>query len=105
MSRPRQSRRFAVQLPTLIRQDGESRQATTLNLSIHGCAITADELPPVGAYLAWTADPLDGTPPLAAELAAVRWISSHRCGLEFIRVTPDMALRLKSFVAILETTP
>ncbi len=105
MSTPRQSRRFAVQLPTLIHVDGESRPATTLNLSVHGCSITADQLPPVGAYIAWQADPLDGTPALAAELAAVRWIASRRCGLEFIRLAPKMAIRLKSFVAVLETTP
>lgn len=105
MSTVRQSRRFAVQLPTVIQVNGQRRQATTLNLSIHGCAITTEQLPSVGSYIGWTVDLLDGTPPIAAELAAVRWIASHRCGLEFIRLAPDMALRLKSFVAVLENTP
>jgi hypothetical protein len=105
MIRARQSRRFGVQLPTVCRIDGDRHDATTLNLSVHGCALTAEELPPEDAAVALEIDLLNGAPPVAVELAAVRWAAGHRCGLEFIRMAPEMAARLKAFVELLENTP
>jgi hypothetical protein len=48
---------------------------------------------------------LNGTEPVLIELAAVRWVSGYQCGVEFIRMAPEMTTRLRSFVALLEKTP
>jgi len=47
-------------------------------------------------------DLLNGEGPAKIELAGVRWVSEHRCGLEFIRVRPDMLMKLRTFALLLE---
>lgn len=101
----RQSRRFAVQLPTVFGVGAEKNEGTVLNLSAHGCALTAERLPAALAYISLHMDLATDTEPVAVELAAVRWVSGHRCGLEFIRLAPEMAARLRAFVTLLERTP
>jgi hypothetical protein len=49
-------------------------------------------------------DLLAGEGPATIELAGVRWISEDRCGLEFIRVKPDMLMKLRAFALLLEQT-
>ena len=105
MEHSRQSRRIAVQLPAVYGTGAHRQEGTVLNLSAYGCAMTADRIPAVAGYISVEIDCLDGRIPLAVELAAVRWVSSLRCGLEFIRLSPDMAARLKAFVDLLEGTP
>jgi c-di-GMP-binding flagellar brake protein YcgR len=56
------------------------------------------------SYLALQFDLPDNATPIEIELAGVRWVSEQRCGLEFIRISPEMANRLGSFVAVLEHT-
>ena len=41
----RKDRRFAVQLPSVFREGEQMDQATVLNLSLQGCALTAERLP------------------------------------------------------------
>ena len=101
----RKDRRFAVQLPSVFREGEQMDQATVLNLSLQGCALTAERLPKAQSYLSLEVNMLNETEPLLIELAAVRWVSGYRCGLEFIRMAPEMAARLRSFVALLEKTP
>lgn len=101
----RKDRRFAVQLPSVFREGDQLNQATVLNLSLQGCALTAERLPQVQTYLSLQVDMLNETEPVVIELAAVRWVSGYRCGVEFIRMAPEMAARLRSFVALLEETP
>lgn len=105
MRRPRQSPRFAVQLPTVLGMGDDRQAATILNVSAHGCAVTAERRPVVGAYVSLEVDLLNGAPPVAVELAAVRWIAGHRCGMEFIRMSPEMSARLQAFVDLMESTP
>ena len=101
----RKVQRFAVQLPCTLEDPDHQAKGTVLNLSVQGCAITAEHVPPVSTYVTLEIDLLNSDTPAAIELAAVRWVSEHRCGLEFIRVTPDMLVRLKAFVLLLEQTP
>jgi hypothetical protein len=42
--------------------------------------------------------------PVQIDLAAVRWASATRFGVEFIKIRPEEEDRLKKFVAVLEST-
>ena len=101
----RKGRRVAVQLSTVFGEGAQKNQGTVLNLSAQGCAMTAEPLPPVSTYCSLHVDLLNGTEPVVIELATVRWVSDYRCGLEFIRSSPEMTARLHTFVALLEQTP
>jgi hypothetical protein len=59
----------------------------------------------VSSYVALWIDLPNGTTPIEVELAGVRWVALQRCGLEFIRLSPEMLSRLNSFVFLLEQTP
>jgi hypothetical protein len=101
----RKVQRFAVQLPCTLGNLDHHVNGTVLNLSVQGCAITAEHVPAVSTYVSLEIDLLNREARAAIELAAVRWVSGNRCGLEFIRVTPDILVRLNAFVLLLEQTP
>jgi hypothetical protein len=42
--------------------------------------------------------------PILVDLAAVRWASATRFGVEFIKIRPEERARLKPFVRALEST-
>jgi hypothetical protein len=101
----RKLQRFAVQLPCrFVSNEGKS-DGTVLNISAQGCAITTGHLPSVSTYVSLDIDLSNGEEPATIELAGVRWVSSHQCGLEFIRVRPDMLMKLRAFTLLLEQTP
>ena len=101
----RQARRIGVQLPVVLTDDQAARDGTILNISSQGCAITADPLPKLSAYLSLRMVLRPGEEPVGVELAGVRWVSDYRCGLEFIRVSAESRERVHAFVALLESTP
>jgi hypothetical protein len=101
----RKVQRFAVQLPCKLCSNEVTSDGTVLNLSAQGCAITTEHLPSVSTYITLDIELLNGEGPATIELAGVRWVSGHRCGLEFIRVRPDMLMKLKAFTLLLEQTP
>lgn len=101
----RKVQRFAVQLPCRVWNNEDQSNGTVLNLSAQGCAITAEHLPSVSTYVSLDIDLLNGEEPATIELAGVRWVSRHRCGLEFIRIQPDILMKLKTFTLLLEQTP
>ena len=99
----RKIRRYAVQLPCEF-IDGENKNGgTILNLSAQGCAMTTDLVPTVSSYFSLRIGLPDGATPIEIELAAVRWVSEQRCGVEFIRISPEMLTQLRSFVLVLES--
>lgn len=100
----RKVQRFAVQLPCKFAKDGDESEGTVLNFSAQGCAITAEHLPSVSSYISLDIDLLNSEGSAKIELAGVRWVSGHRCGLEFIRVQPDMLMKLRAFALLLEQT-
>jgi len=101
----RKVQRFAIQLPCKLWNNENKSDGTVLNLSAQGCAITTEHLPSVSTYVSLDIDLLNGEEPTTIELAVVRWVSEHRCGLEFIRVRPDMLMKLRAFALLLEQTP
>ena len=101
----RKVQRFAVQLPCTFGRGEAMREGTVLNLSPQGCAMTAEHLPPVSTYVTLDINLLNGEGLATIELAGVRWVSEHQCGLEFIRVRPDMLMKLRGFALLLEQTP
>ena len=98
----RKVQRFAVQLPCQFWNNEDKSDGTVLNLSAHGCAMTMEHIPSVSTYASLDIDLLNGEEPVKIELAGVRWVSKHRCGLEFIRVRPDMLMKLRAFALLLE---
>lgn len=66
--------------------------------------MTAEHLPIVSTYVSLDIELCNGEEPAKIELAGVRWVSEYRCGLEFILVRPDMLVKLKAFVLMLEQT-
>ncbi|MBX3302768.1 MAG: PilZ domain-containing protein [Nitrospira sp.] len=100
----RKVQRYAVQLPCSFGSNDDMSDATVLNLSAQGCVMTADRLPPASTYVLLEIDLLNGEAPASIEIAGVRWVSGHRCGLEFIRVSPDTLMKLKTFALVLEQT-
>jgi hypothetical protein len=100
----RKHTRFAVQLPVSFSGDQLSDRGTILNLSAEGCAITSETVAGVAVYLQLTMQLRERDEPIQVDLAAVRWISSMRFGVEFIKIRPEEGERLKQFVNVLEST-
>jgi hypothetical protein len=63
-------------------------------------------LPSAFTYVSLDIDLLNvtGEGLVTIELAGVRWVSERRCGLEFIRIRPDMLMKLRAFALLLEQT-
>ena len=100
----RKHTRFAVQLPVSFSGDQLSDGGTILNVSSEGCAITADTVPGAGVYLQLTMHLREREEPIQIDLAAVRWVSASRFGVEFIKIRPEADEQLKKFVKALEST-
>jgi len=99
----RKHTRFAVQLPVSFKGDQLS-EGTILNVSEEGCAITAETIADVAAYLQMMMHLRAGEEPIQVDLAAVRWSSATMFGVEFIKICPEEEGRLKKFVKALEST-
>ena len=100
----RKHTRFAVQLPVSFSGDQLSDEGTILNLSAEGCAITSDTVVGAAVYLQLTMQLREREEPVQVDLAAVRWSSATRFGVEFIKIRPEEGERLKKFVKTLEST-
>jgi len=100
----RKHTRFAVQLPVSFRGDRLSNGGTILNVSEEGCAITSETAAGAAAYLQLTMQLWEREEPVQVDLAAVRWSSATRFGVEFIKIRPEEGERLKKFVKMLEST-
>ena len=100
----RKHTRFAVQLPVSFSGDQLSDGGTILNLSAEGCAIMSDTVASAAVYLQLTMHLREREEPVRVDLAAVRWTSATRFGVEFIKIRPVEGERLKKFVKALEST-
>ena len=96
--------RFAVQLPVSFSGDRFSGEGTILNVSAEGCAITSETVAGTGVYLQLAMRLWERDEPIQIDLAAVRWVSAARFGVEFIKIGPGERKRLKTFVKALELT-
>lgn len=95
--------RFAVQRPVSFRGDLVAGTGTILNISRQGCAIMSDIVADADAYLQLKVQLLEEEDPVQVDLAAVRWSSAKRFGVEFIKMQQVVGERLKQFVKLLET--
>lgn len=100
----RKHTRFAVQLPVSFNGDELSDVGMILNVSAQGCAITSDTVAGIGVYLQLTIQLRESEGPILVDLAAIRWVSARRFGVEFIKIRPEEGERLKQFVKALEST-
>ena len=100
----RKHTRFAVQLPVSFKDDQLSHGGTILNVSAEGCAITSEAVVEMAVYLQLTMQLREQEEPVQVDLAAVRWASARRFGVEFIKIRPEEVERLKKFVKMLEST-
>ena len=100
----RKHSRFAVQLPVSFSGDRLSDGGTILNLSTEGCAIMSETVASAAVYLELTMQLRERDEPVQVDLAAVRWSSATRFGVEFIKIRPAEVERLKKFVKALEST-
>ncbi|MDO8354840.1 MAG: PilZ domain-containing protein [Nitrospirota bacterium] len=98
----RKHTRFAVQLPVSFNGDQLSDRGTILNLSAEGCAITSETIVGVAVYLQLMMQLCEREESIQVDLAAVRWVSATRFGVEFIKIRPSEGERLKKFVKALE---
>lgn len=83
--------------------DQLSHGGTILNVSAEGCAIMSETVASVAVYLQLTMQLREREEPVQVELAAVRWSSATRFGVEFIKFRPEEWERLKKFVKVLES--
>jgi hypothetical protein len=97
----RKHTRFAVQLPVLFSGDQLSDGGTILNVSAEGCAIMSEAVTGTGVYLQLSMQLREREEPVKVDLAAVRWVSSRRFGVEFIKIRSEEGDRLKQFVKML----
>jgi c-di-GMP-binding flagellar brake protein YcgR len=100
----RKSPRFAVQLPLLFSETERAVEGTILNISREGCMVTVEQTAAPPAYVQLDMQLWEGQEPVHIDLAAVRWSSDNRVGLEFIKLTPEQRDRLSSFTGMLERT-
>ena len=102
----RKHTRYAVQLPVSFSGDRLAREGegTILNLSAEGCAITSATVADAAAYLQLTMQLREREEPICVDLAAVRWSTTARFGVEFIKVRPEEGERLRKFVKALQAT-
>ena len=98
----RKSPRFAVQLPLRFSETERAVEGTILNISREGCMVTVKQIATPPDYVQLDMQLWEGQKPVHIELAAVRWSSDPRVGLEFIKVTPEQKDRLSSFMGMLE---
>jgi hypothetical protein len=98
----RKSSRFAVQLPLSFFEAEHAMHGIILNISREGCMVTAEHVPAPPTYVRLNMQLREGQEPVHVELAAVRWSSSKKFGLEYIKLMPEQRERLVSFMAMLE---
>lgn len=102
---PRKTQRYAVQISAYFTGETLTGEGTIVDLSPEGCAILSKENPSVSSYLSLRIDLSEREAPLLIDLAAVRWISEEKIGLEFIRMGEPEQERLRHFVKTLEVKP
>jgi hypothetical protein len=99
----RPDRRAYVRLPVRypVTFTGDMTGAGTIaNLSIQGCGIETDAVPPQGAILQLTLHETNGQPAIEVEAAVVRSVVSRtrQVGVEFLRLQASESERLRRVI-------
>ncbi|WP_447976912.1 PilZ domain-containing protein [Candidatus Nitrospira bockiana] len=90
----RSTPRIAVECPTVFAGDQIVGEGTVVNLSEPGCAIKTGKPLKKGDYLELRVLMPELGPPLAIDLAKVRWAAGGHIGLQFISVRAEEQRRL-----------
>jgi len=98
----RKSARFSVQIPLSIIGTGHESNGIILNISREGCLVTVEPTVPLQDYVQLDMRLREGEEAVHIELAAVRWSSGSKVGLEYIRLKEEQQNRLLKFMAMLE---
>ena len=102
----RQFPRFWVQFPVSLITDGvKVGKGTVDDLSAGGCAVNSQVNVRTGDYVALQLilpDQQAPTTPLTVDVAAVRWTSQRKFGLEFISMPSGDQARLRQYVTTLQ---
>ncbi|HKE61676.1 MAG TPA: PilZ domain-containing protein [Nitrospira sp.] len=94
--------RFAIQRPVTFQGDTLSGNGTILNISREGCAITSEIAAGTESYVQLKMQLQEKEEPIQVDLAAIRWSSAAKFGVEFIKMHPEAGVRLQQFVKLLE---
>ncbi len=104
----RQFPRFLVQFQIVLLLDGvEIGNGTCYELSAEGCTMESQANLETDDHVAlqlYLSDHQDPTTPLMVELAAVRWTSQPKLGLEFTSLPSGGQQRLRQYVKTLQLT-
>ncbi len=90
-----------VRFPALLQGEAEG-ECTVVNLSLKGCRVAGELDVEVGEYLSIHLQVPNQEAPIVVDLAGVRWVSDHACGLEFVSMWPSEEQRLGRFLRDLE---
>ena len=91
--------RHPVVRPAELSWDHDLGKGVTRNLSLQGCRLKCDLVPPVGAYVSVKLS-LQGEECIAIELAAVRWVLGEDLGVEFLSVSAMERQRLQHLLLL-----
>lgn len=94
--------RFAIQRPVIFQGDNIAGNGTILNISREGCAIASETAAGTEGYVQLKMQLLEQEDPIQVELAAIRWSSGAKFGVEFIKMHSEAGDRLQRFVKLLE---
>ena len=99
--RPRYAPRVPVECRVVFQSERGLGEGTVLNLSLPGASVECHTSVPLGRYLKLNVFLPDQHPSLKVMQAAVRWVSGHRFGVEFLHLSDTEEERLIRFL----TTP
>ncbi len=101
----RKHRRYAVRLPVALSSERVTGEGVVSNLSREGCTIEAECPLHVGVNVALSILMPDRYSPMLVDVAAVRWTSGQRFGMEFLHMRPEQVVKLGRVVKDNPPTP
>ena len=98
----RQQPRFTSQFRSTFSGEQREGQGRTLDLSTGGCKIEADLPVAVGDAFEWRIYVPGLDWPLRIDEAKVRWVKAGIFGIQFTKIRPDEAAKLKGVITSLD---
>lgn len=96
-------RLLAAFLRTVLSDTRPEGHGLILDVSTKGCRVRGTKPAKPGEYLSLTINLEGQAPPLAVELAAVRWAGAGEFGVEFIRMADREQARLRNYLEVTGT--
>jgi len=96
----RRAPRHMVQAGITFEGEGHSGKGRIYNMSTWGCAVESPTNLTLGTYVGVTLNLPNEPAPVEVELAAVRWTTPRRFGVEFLSVSRASRRRLDQFLGV-----